>query len=201
MIIRLSAILLHLNLILLQAHRGLLWHSSQKRKESTIQPRDLPTSSHAKCFWVYVTVWLWGRMKLLICKVFVNHKMGKPKSKVDTLSHFTFLDSTPFRNSSSKELILEPGYLREARKVGHSGLWTVGAECRKNDVVLKLPSPKRRWWVKKRTNGLQVLLEYEWIRDVLKQHDEKTKHKRLAWSQNTWQWSSIVTWLPYLEKS
>lgn len=49
--------------------------------------------------------------------------MGKAKSKVDTLSHFTFLDSTPFGNSLSKELILEPGYPRgEAREVWTKGL-------------------------------------------------------------------------------
>ena len=49
----------------------------------------------------------------------------KPKSKVDTLSHFTFLDSKPLRNSLSKEQILEPGYLRG--EAGESEpLWTVG---------------------------------------------------------------------------
>ena len=82
--------------------------------------------------------------------------MGKPKSKVDTLSHFTFLDSTPFGNSLSKELILEPGYPRgEARKVDQR------AECRENGAILELPRTKRRWLVKKRTTGLQMLLGYE----------------------------------------
>lgn len=50
----------------------------------------------------------------------------KPKSKVDTLSHFTFLDSRPLRNSSSKELILEPGYLRGGEAGESESLWTVG---------------------------------------------------------------------------
>lgn len=197
-IIRLSPILLHLNLILLQAHRGLLWYSSQQRKESTTQPRDLPTSSHTRCFWMYVTVWLWGSQEVTnmqnLCEpqetawvlvTVATALWGSQSLKwipcPTSLSLAPRHSETPQAKNWSWNLRISEG---EAKEV-----WTIGAECRKNGAVLELPSTKRRWLVKKRTNGLQMLLGYEWIRDVLKQHDEKTKHKRLAWSQNTWQWS------------
>ena len=79
-----------------------------------------------------------------------NNKKSKAYSEY-SVPYFTFLDSKPQRNSSSKELILEPGYLRgEPRRVSHSGLQqAVAAEGRNNSAIRELPLPEGRWLMKR----------------------------------------------------